>query len=701
MGGSKNTVSLTLAGDEKSLSRAVKAGASDVDSFAKDVGQASDKAVAALKGVDKAAQGIQPAEIKIDSNVIPAQKKLKDLEQEGQNLKPAKLKASVDSDGIAEGLRKAGDVGADAFSGSFLGALAGGGIVAGISEMISSGIDAMSDQKNLIADIGNNMGITPQAAAAYGKRIGTAYGDGLGESKGQIAEVYATLSSDVKDWAKLTEGSQDKIARNQVKIMDAFQVSSQESIAAASSAVTNKLVPTWQDAQDLLVTGYQILGSRGDDWAETLQEYSGYFAQLGINGSQALGLIQQGLQAGARDTDYVADVWKEVGIRIIDSSKSTKDALKDLFKGTKTDVEALQKTIAAGGPPAEAALEKVITRLQGMKDPLQKQTIGVALFGTQYEDTFKRVIEQTDLAKAKMTEYSGATDKLVQHQRTLTDQIGQMWTALNVRAGGAVEDIKTNVGNGDWITPATSNIDLFADATDNAAHSAYTYGISLDGTTRGIDNLAASIGGYGSPAFVDLIKKMSDSELRALGVDRTMNDLGQTVLAMPNGKPIIIDNNLGKVVSDLGEAKRRVDNLPNGSKWFNYYINTVVTGPGTGSLNSLNAVLGGGHAYGGWISGPGTATSDSILTPMSKGEYAVQAKVASRNGRELERLDSGMSWADAGGYRPAPVPVQGGWGGGPVAAQLSIGRGADSLLGSVIMNLLRTNQIQLSVAPRG
>jgi hypothetical protein len=42
---------------------------------------------------------------------------------------------------------------------------------------------------------------------------------------------------------------------------------------------------------------------------------------------------------------------------------------------------------------------------------------------------------------------------------------------------------------------------------------------------------------------------------------------------------------------------------------------------------------GGGHASGGYISGSGTATSDSIPAMLSNGEYVVKASVVSRLGR--------------------------------------------------------------------
>lgn len=582
--------------------------------------------------------------VDINADSQSALKEIDKVDKAGQNIKDPTVKVKVDDDSFQElgsELREAGASGASAFSGAFLGGLAGGDLVGGIVDQITEGLDAFAERKNFLADIQNNMGISTDQARQYGDRIGTAYAGGLGDSKDQIAEAYSLLSSDVKDWANLNADQQDKIARGAVKIAQAFKVDVSDELKAASALVTNKLSPSFQDAFDLITKGFQTLGSRGDDAIETLNEYAGYFHQLGITGPQALGLLQQGLQAGARDTDYVADIWKEVGIRIIDTAQSTKDALKDLFKGTKTNVADLQKTIAAGGPAAEAALEKVVTKLQGIKDPIEKNRLGVALFGTQYEDTFRRVIEQTDLAKAKLTDYQGATDNLVGHTRTLTDQIGQFWDNFNVKVGSAIDFANSKAG--ELFTTDSlidGSLDGFKAKADESSAAAYTFGISLDGTNRGIATLAESVGGPGTKAFSDLIQKMTDSQLAALGVTVSLDGVGNRVLTLPDGHKITINTNSGEVSGDLDALKRKTDSLPT-SKFFTYFIDTVVRGPGPGSLNSLNAVLGGGHAAGGWVTGPGTSTSDSILTPTSDGEFVVKADAAQANAPALEALNAG------------------------------------------------------------
>lgn len=61
-------------------------------------------------------------------------------------------------------------------------------------------------------------------------------------------------------------------------------------------------------------------------------------------------------------------------------------------------------------------------------------------------------------------------------------------------------------------------------------------------------------------------------------------------------------------------------------------------GAGGGGLAGL---FGGGKAEGGMIYGPGTATSDSIPTLLSNGEYVVNARATARNRHLLEAINAG------------------------------------------------------------
>lgn len=65
-------------------------------------------------------------------------------------------------------------------------------------------------------------------------------------------------------------------------------------------------------------------------------------------------------------------------------------------------------------------------------------------------------------------------------------------------------------------------------------------------------------------------------------------------------------------------------------------------GKGIGSI-LFGGILGAGKAAGGMIHGPGTGTSDSVLTPTSNGEFIVNARATARNRHALEAINAGAT----------------------------------------------------------
>ncbi|WP_079908276.1 hypothetical protein [Paenibacillus sp. 32352] len=75
------------------------------------------------------------------------------------------------------------------------------------------------------------------------------------------------------------------------------------------------------------------------------------------------------------------------------------------------NAEEMMKTFASGGPQAKEAFGKILQMIAAVEDPVDKNTIGVALMGTQFEDLEATVVEamgvaqnQFDMTKDTMSE---------------------------------------------------------------------------------------------------------------------------------------------------------------------------------------------------------------------------------------------------------------------------------------------------------
>ncbi|ONI73076.1 hypothetical protein ALI144C_44810 [Actinosynnema sp. ALI-1.44] len=705
------SVKLTFAGDEKKLTAAAQRAARAVDDMSNDVKSSSGAMASALSGdaakaekafagaaagADKLSQAVNQVKgekinVTADADVSKAEAAIKGID------KKDKIRIAVEADtGKAEAAIK--DVGKDAsaqagsaagksFGGKFAGALA----AIPIAGILSNALEAGASEAKLTTKLQNQMGLSPADAQKYGASVGKAYASGLGDSKDQIASVYATLSSDVKGWAQMTKAAQDDVAARMVKVVQGFGVDVPEAIRAASSAVTNRLVPDWTAAQDLLVAGYQTLGSRGEDWADTLQEYSGYFHNLGFDGATALGVIQQGLQAGARDTDYIADAFKELNIRVIDGSKEVGQALQNLG----LDAQAIPQAIARGGPGALVAVDSIITRIKEIKDPVEQNRIGVALFGTQWEDTMKQVVSAIDVNMARaQTQYTGAVNKMAVSTDTEMDKLSRRMEEGASKLGG-------------WMAARLNELGSFLDNWDPFAGIAP----KAQGAIDVFDKVADAVGQLQRQVEID-IKVQAEWE--------KVHDIHERLRTLPPNTPVKVQGLTQEAEDNLNRLGYQVTHLPGGwvsvqantqyaidqanrtVAWLNSLYATIRVGVvGTPQNLPLKSKNGGmvSFATGGWVGGVGSGTSDSNPIWASKGEHITAEKHASKpeNARILDAINAGKDWRAAVGYRASGYMPSST---GPTAVQVAVSfaGGTDSALATVIQKLIRGGQIQIKAA---
>lgn len=106
------------------------------------------------------------------------------------------------------------------------------------------------------------------------------------------------------------------------------------------------------------------------------------FAKVGLSADDMFNIFQQGAESGAWNIDKVGDAVKEFSIRAIDGSDSTKGAYEKL--GLSAD--KMMQIFAKGGSEANKSFDEVLNKLMDMDDAVERDAVGVALFGTMWED---------------------------------------------------------------------------------------------------------------------------------------------------------------------------------------------------------------------------------------------------------------------------------------------------------------------------
>ncbi|MGJ6124705.1 phage tail tape measure protein [Mycolicibacterium sp. Y3] len=341
--------------------------------------------------------------------------------------------------------QSAGDEFADGFSGAAgILRLAGKGgpiataLIGGATAAIAVIRPMIQDAMQLQADIKLNqakLGISDAQMASTAKAAGDAWSANFGES---IAANMDTATTAIQSGLlKATDGSgkQTEVIEGLQTIKSILGEDIPEVSRSASQLLRTGLASDAKQAFDIITAGQREGLNVSGDWLDTIDEYSTQLRKLGLTGADAIGLLRQGLEGGARDTDIVADSIKEFSIRAVDGSKTTQQAFEALGLNA-TDTAG---KLAQGGSVARDAFAEVLDRIRGIQDPLVQSKIAVALMGTQAEDlgaAFKKIDLHTITQSIK--DVQGATQdaantalKTSQNEwATAGRNIESMWNGL-------------------------------------------------------------------------------------------------------------------------------------------------------------------------------------------------------------------------------------------------------------------------------
>jgi hypothetical protein len=291
---------------------------------------------------------------------------------------------------------------------AFTAVLAGGAIGAAISEAM----DIEEGNNKLQAQLA----LTAEQSKAYGKIAGELYTGAYGES---MDDVNATLASVLGSFDQI-EGRMASYDEIKKMTQDVLNLSStyglaQEQITGAVQSFTENGLGTWDEGVQLIVDGYTNMGTKGDDWIDTIREYSGDFKTMGLDAESAFNVINGLLEAGVFNTDTAADSLREFGILARTMDQGQVDALTAIG----LDPETIQRKAIEGGDSLVEAYVDVQKRLQENKD----QNLYTALIGGQSEDQFNAFVN------ADWSNMTGNSEKTANNIDLINKNMGQGTTA--------------------------------------------------------------------------------------------------------------------------------------------------------------------------------------------------------------------------------------------------------------------------------
>ena len=279
-----------------------------------------------------------------------------------------------------------------------------------VSTTMTAGLAAMGTgaiaATKYLADLGGEwQTATNQVAAstgAAGKELEglrdvmeDVYAANYGDSVADVGDAVAMVN---RNMANLDQNGLTAATEGALALRDAFEYDVAESTRAAE-AIRKNFGSSAEEAFSLIAAGAQNGLDYSGELIDTINEYSSQFAKLGFDADGMFNILQAGADGTAWNLDKVGDAIKEFSIRAIDGSDSTVEA----FTSLGYNAENIMATFAAGGEGANDAFFDVLDTLMAVDDQVERDALGVALFGTQWEDLGVEAMEA--MANASQAAY--------------------------------------------------------------------------------------------------------------------------------------------------------------------------------------------------------------------------------------------------------------------------------------------------------
>jgi hypothetical protein len=399
--------------------------------------------------------------------------------------KSVTIQINGDPSGLQDGLDEAGGA-MDDFAGggvSKWGAALAAGFAAAAAlagaAFVKAFADAVENEKTmdrLFVQLGLEDGSAE--AAKYGKIASdvytSAWGETLGDVNNTIWALEATLGDALGGDARAIQDA--TVAAS--AIADAYGVMAEDVVGTVSVLFATGMIADPTEGFDSLTVAIGKVGpALKDDLMEAIKEYAPFAEMLGLSTDEFLGLLAESGKMGPIYLDKAGDALKEFTIRGTDMSKKSSDA----FASIGLDAHQMANDLLAGGDRADAAFDKTMQGLLGIKDPATQANTAIALFGTQFEDLsvdqIPEFLKALSSGEGALGETAGAAEKAA--------------ADLSENASSSIEGLKRTVSKGLADIVETTIIPGVKDALNFVGP--IVTGIADGFRTDGIDGVMASL----------------------------------------------------------------------------------------------------------------------------------------------------------------------------------------------------------------
>jgi phage-related minor tail protein len=229
------------------------------------------------------------------------------------------------------------------------------------------------------------------------------YESGAGESIDDIARAMGQLSTTTG----MTGGALEDTTKNALMLRDTFEFDVRESANTANTLMKEFGISADQ-AYTLMAQGAQNGANKNGNLLESMSEFAIQFKTMGFDAQRFTDTLISGAKNGVFDVNKLVDGLKEFNVASKDGSKTTMDAFTDLG----LNAEEMTNAFAKGGASAQTAFTQVMSRLNAMEPSVKKNSIGVSLFKSKWEDLESGAIQALGNIESKTNQNADTLNKM-------------------------------------------------------------------------------------------------------------------------------------------------------------------------------------------------------------------------------------------------------------------------------------------------
>ena len=288
--------------------------------------------------------------------------------------------------------------------GELTGLLAGAVAAGGIHEVIEKALDVGS----LNTKINVSMDVSKESMDSIKDSINTIQAYGV--------DSEAALEGVRRQWAlnkEASDESNDSVVKGAATITAAYSGVDFTELIQEVNEVSKSLGISNEEA--LALTNSLLKAGFPPEQLDIISEYGTQLKMAGYNAQEIQALFAAGVDTGTWNIDNLMDGLKEGRIKVAEFGQGITNSMAALLNGTNISANQMRewgKAVAAGGEGGSKAMNEIAVALNQVDDQTKKNALGVAIFGTKYEDQGQAIIDTLLNAKNATIDLEASQEEL-------------------------------------------------------------------------------------------------------------------------------------------------------------------------------------------------------------------------------------------------------------------------------------------------